>query len=245
MGEIVVTTSNRRSVIAAMGAGIALSGLGMPVRLAAKSGLVSFPSEPFILRRTLQRELGAGAALVVTRDWSGRFERRAAGARVAATQIACTVETPPVLAALAKVERERVVTGLFPMELGADGQIATWAQSQATGIEAALEAAERAIAGSTLDRGERRDARAYLASIGQTAADLVSQVPRDLFFPETGSRTETRQLKLPEGLTGSYEITVSAAASGPSGFLAHSERRIVTRIADSSRIALERWSIIG
>ena len=232
-------------MIAALGAGMALAGLGVPVRLAAKAGPVAFPSKPFTLRRILRRDLNGGAAIVVTRDWQGRFEQAGAGARVIATQIACTVDTPPVLAALARIERDREVTGLFPMDLSSDGQIVAWAQAQPIGIQAAVNAAEKAIVNSTLDRAELSGAKAYLASIGQTAAALVSQVPRDLFFPETGSRTQVRDLELPEGLTGSYEITVSATASGPAGLLEHSERRIVTRIGDSSRTALESWDIIA
>lgn len=236
--------SNRRSVLAALGASFALAGLATPVRLVARQRRISFPQEPLTLRRTLERELGRGAAIVVTRDWQVSFTPSAVGAKVEARQIACTVETPPVLAALAKVERERKVTGLFPMELDKDGQIAASGRSQGAGIEAAIEAASRTIAESAVDRSQLRDAKAYLATIGNTAAELVSQVPRDLFFPETGSRTQTRELDLPEGLKGTYEITVSAQACRELGLLLQSERRIVTRIGDTARTAREQWSIL-
>jgi hypothetical protein len=45
-------------------------------------------------------------------------------------------------------------------------------------------------------------------------------------------------------VSGSYKVTVSAEACEELGFLQHSERRIETRVGDTARLAVERWSIV-
>ncbi|MBX7458710.1 hypothetical protein K3152_10680 [Qipengyuania sp. 1NDH17] len=238
-------SSNRRAILAGIAAGASLSLLSLPVRLAAAPRGITFPEGRFILRRELERGLGGGAAIVVTRNWECSFDQIGAGASVRGTQGRCDVKAPPALAALAEMERSRKVTGLFPMKLDNEGHIFDWGGRGATGIEAALRAADARIDSLTLADGDKRDAKAWLAQVGSTAAEVVSQVPRDLFFPEAGKRTENRKMALPDGQTGSYDITIEAEARQSDGLLVSSERRIVTRIGDSSRIARERWTLLA
>ena len=237
-------SSNRRTVLSGIAAAGGLSLLGLPVRLAAKSRTVEFPSKPFRLRRVLERDLGQGAQLSVQRDWRCRFDPAESGAQVVGAQTRCSVIVPPALSALGEIERKREVTGLFPMQLDANGIIRGWEHDRPLGIAAALEQARKRIASLPLEAEEKRDAQTYLAAVAGKAAELVSTVPRDLFFPATGTRTETRALILGGGLKGSYEVTVSARSQAASSLLAFSERRIVTRIGDSERLAREHWSVV-
>ena len=237
-----MTQPNRRNVLQAFAWSVALSALGMPVGLSASGRSVSFPTRPILLKRVLERGLGGGASLVVTREWECRFLGRGRGARIEARQVDVGVRAPAALAALAEVERRREVTGLFPMTLDPAGAIVGWPEGEAS-VKLAVARAARLIEESAAAPAEANDAQRRLAEIGKTAASLVSQVPRDLFFPRTGSRTERRKLNLAGGLEGTYEVTISATARNGSGLLQRSERRIVTRIGDSARVSRESWSI--
>lgn len=233
--------SSRRRALEIMGWAMAMPALSLPVRLAA-AAKVQFPAGSFVLRRRLERGLGDGAAVVVTRDWECGFRPQGEGALIEARQIAVEVDAPPMLAALADVERRREVTGLFPMTLDGRGRIAGWSEGQA-GLEAALQAAKSFMERHLPAPSDARDAKRYLAAMSQTAAAAVSQVPRDLFFPQTGERSAQRALELPGGGEGRYEVTIRASAREADGLLEMSERQIVTHLGDSQRASRERWSI--
>ena len=234
--------SNRRRALQMMGWGMALPAWGLPVRLAASSRKVTFPTGTLTLRRSLERGLGENAAIVVHREWNCRFLPDDGGAVIDGRQVWVDVEAPAPLAALAKVEREREVTGLFPMSLGRDGRITAWSGREA-GLEAALNEARDFMERHIPSPSEAEDAKRYLATMSQTAAAAVSQVPRDLFYPQTGERHMQRTIELPGGGQGSYEVTISASARQQDGLLENSERRIVTKLGNSHRTSRERWSI--
>lgn len=237
-------SSNRRAILAGIAAGASLSFLSLPVRLAARPRPVAFPEDSFTLQRELERGLGGGASIVVTRRWQCNFAQLGEGASVSGIQGRCDVKAPAALAALAEMERSRRITGLFPMKLDNEGHISDWGGPGATGIEPALRAAGERVDSLALAENDKRDAKAWLAQIGRTAAEIVSQVPRDLFFPEAGKRSDSRKMALPDGQTGFYDITIEATARASDGLLVSSERRIVTRIGDSSRLARERWTLL-
>lgn len=241
MGER-VTGRSRRHVLNTIGWGLALPALALPASLSAKAGPVTFPTGRIRLRRTLERGLGDGKAVIVTREWDCRFVRLSTGAKIDGQQVAVSVETPPALTALADIERKREVAGLFPMELDRSGAIVGWSDENAS-IAQAVAQASREIDRKAMQQAAEADVKRYLAELGKTAASLVSQVPRDLFFPAPGKRSESRKLALPGGGTGTYEVTISASARTSDGLLAQSERRIVTRIADSTRVSRETWSV--
>lgn len=225
----------------AIAASLALPLLGLPVRGAAMSK-VSFPQWPVRLTRRLERGLGDGASLIVSRTWECRFELAGSGATIAARQMAVDVVAPPALSALAEIERRREASGLFPMQLDASGAIVGWSQNQ-TDLDHAVAAARAAIESKDLQARQEDDAKRYVAAMGRTAAAVVSQVPRDLLFPRAGERREERALDLPGGGKGMYELTVRASAQPASGLLKSSERHIVTRVGQSSRTSSESWSI--
>ena len=237
-----MTYTTRRAALQALAWCTASLGFGLPAAAATRAG-VAFPNGPVRLRRELVRGLGDGAAIVVTRDWECRFILTASGARVEATQVAVDVEAPAPLAALAEIERKREVTGLFPLEIDKHGVIVDW--SEASGdIAQAIRQAAIAMDHKAAEQDAGADAKRYLAEIGKTAAALVSQVPRDLFFPQTGELYEQRDLPLAGGVKGSYEVTMLASTKPGGALLDHSERRIVTRVGDSSRVSRESWTIL-
>lgn len=237
-----MSQASRRNVLNALGWCAALPALSISIPLAARARSVRFPERPLRLRRELERGLGGGASLLVTREWECRFSALESGARIEARQLAVTVDAPPPLASLAEIERKREVTGLFPMTLDSNGVIVGWPEGDAS-IQHAVERASRLIEERAREQNASQDVRRQLAEIGRTAASLVSQVPRDLFFPQAGKRSESRALDLPGGAEGSYEVSVSVSAEPASGLLRQSERRIVTRIGDSARVSRETWAI--
>ncbi|QZD90839.1 hypothetical protein K3148_05495 [Qipengyuania aurantiaca] len=237
-----MTYTTRRAALQALAWCSASLGFGLPTVTAARAA-VAFPKGPVRLRRELVRGLGDGAAIVVTRDWECRFILTARGARVEGRQVAVDVEAPAPLAALAEIERKREVTGLFPLEIDTRGLIVDWPEVSGD-IAQAVRQAAIAMDRKAAEQDAGADAKRYLAEIGKTAATLVSQVPRDLFFPQTGELYEQRDLPLAGGVKGSYEVTMLASTKPGRALLDHSERRIVTRVGDSSRVSRESWTIL-
>ena len=237
-------SSDRRSLLAGLAATAGLPLLALPVRAAAGERRIAFPAAAVTLRREVERDLGANASLSVVRQWRCEFKRNESGAYVYGEQTGCKVRVPDHLEALGRIEHARKVTGLFPMSLDRRGLIASWGDGEPVGIAAAIQEARRHIGQLQLQGGQETDARTYFAEIGRKAAHFVSSVPRDLFFPEAGMRSEIRSVELPGGQQGTYEVTVDAATRGRDGLLSFSERRIVTRIGDTSRLARERWTLL-
>ena len=102
--------------------GAALGGARVGAQVAEAAGFRA-PGEPMRLTRVLERELGDGAKVTVTRTWRVRFVAHAAGYTVEGEQIAAEVDAPPRLAVLAEVERKNPHAGPFPIALDQAGLI--------------------------------------------------------------------------------------------------------------------------
>ena len=70
------------------------------------------PAEAMRYTRRLERALADGASLVVSRSFAVRFEREGEGFRVDGEQLAVVVEAPAQIESLARLERERIETGV-------------------------------------------------------------------------------------------------------------------------------------
>lgn len=235
-------TEGRRQALKAIGWAAALPLMAMTRPLHARVDRARFPAGRLTLTRVLERGLGDGKALTVTRSWECTFTLHNKGARISARQTDVQVDAPAPLSALADFEKRRTVTGLFPMLLDDRGLIVDWSGEGAS-IDRAVELAREKLEAGQLAASDRADAARYMAEMGRVAASVISSVPRDLFYPTTANQYEQRNIDLPGGGVGSYELTLKAETQGNSGLLHRSERRIVTRIGGSSRASREEWSI--
>lgn len=206
------------------------------------------PVGDFRLERALTRGLGGGAEIVVTRHWRIAFAKTDAGVAVSGEQIHAAVIAPPRLATLAEIERTRSTAALFPLLLDAAGLIRAYGGQGNGGqddvaLTRAIESGRALMASLTRTGVESEDARSFLAKLASMSAGAVSRPPQDLFFPQPGSDTATRDLALPDGGTGSITVTSLSRAALTTGLLELAERRIVTRVAGSERITLEIWRL--
>jgi hypothetical protein len=80
----------------------------------AQARSIAPPSVPMLLTRRLMRELTGGYSI-----FRIRFGAVNGGFRVDGSQVASSVKAPPNLAEFARLEQQRVETGLFPLELDA------------------------------------------------------------------------------------------------------------------------------
>lgn len=198
------------------------------------------PRGPMRLTRVLERELGDGAAVIVTRSWRLRFVPQAAGYRVEGEQLAVEVEAPPALAALAEIERGNTQEGLFPIALDAAGLMVDEGGGDPGAIPGLPEAT-----GDYLDQtgAAREAAMAYVAAVQQAGAAMTSSWPTDLFFPAATPRSEVRAVPLPGGASGTIAVRFAGALDPNKGRLAHAERRIVTSLDGTVRSSRETWSL--
>lgn len=71
----------------------------------------------------------------------------------------------------------------------------------------------------------------------------MSGLPRDLFFPQAGTRTSQQTVALEGGETGEITVVTLALTDTASGLLRTSERKVITRFGGSERVTREEWTL--
>lgn len=239
--------STRRTVLAAlfsMGAVGAAGASAWPLR-AALADPLPLPAGPMRLERRLARTLGERAAMTVTRSWDVRFTAQGRGIMIAGTQIAASVDAPPNLAELARIEQQRDASAMFPVLLSDAGQIMTPpdAPAENANVAAAARVAEALIAQQPGPEEERARSLYYLALLHRAGAGVFDRLPGDLFYP-TGipiERTET--ITLPDGMRGSFSLVYTARPQPGAPWLDQAQRRVTTRVGGLERSSSEDWTL--
>jgi len=215
--------------------------LGGVLRAAVPRGFTP-PTQPMRLSRMLNRELGDGAAISVTRRWIVQFETVGRGYRLSGEQDTVEVSAPPSLASFARLEESRIEQSLFPLMFDSDGQI--------TGSTAAgnvLEQLDEAIR-QAADRIGQRDSNSassqFLASLRRSAEKIIQRVPRDLFFPTRLDWETRRDIAIPGGDKGEIIVRFLAELADGGGIVRRAARTITTVIGESQRSSREEWTLL-
>ncbi|MEP7221627.1 MAG: hypothetical protein ABI673_03055 [Novosphingobium sp.] len=201
------------------------------------------PTTPLILTRELRRSLADGKEVVSRRSYRISFVPEGSGYRIDGVMTNAEVEAPPALAALAALERQRLDIGLFPLQLGRDGQIV----AQQGASDPVSEARSRAVLGSALSRvplsePDRQVAAQTVSKLAAQASAVGGNWPSDLFRPAPGERSQVRQIALPDGGHGTVTETIRAAGAS-SGLLQRMERKVVTELDGTRRENREIWTL--
>ena len=238
--------STRRALMTGLvGAGIAGGFAWRGALLASEAGL-PLPAGTMRLTRELVRELGDGAAITVRRAWAIGFVRQGRGIAVSGRQLSASVDAPPSLAGLARIEEQRDTAAMFPIILSAAGRIvAAGSDGEADDDDfaPALRAAEQIIASRPQSEDRRASLRRYLAEIHRAGSGQFDTLPADLFYPLGTPLRREETLTLPDGLEGAFTLVWNARAVPGSGWLAEGEREIVTRIEGLERRSREIWTM--
>jgi hypothetical protein len=220
---------------------IAFAGAAEPPVLPAP-GTFAPPQTPMLLTRTFRRALPGGVELVARRQYRVTIVRSGEGFSVEGTLVDVEVQAPPMLAALAAIERSRPDPGLFPIALDAGGLIRSGnrvvpgeALHRAAGVTAAE--VNKVLA----DPAERQQAQAFVRQVELQAAG--SQWPADLFHPSPGSRRESRSVSLPGGGEGHVTIEIDARSAGAPGMVSRIERVVTTELGGTTRVTREEWTL--
>lgn len=237
--------STRRTLLAGLlGAGTAGT-LALPAMLRAAGAPLRLPAGPMRLERVLVRELGDGGAIAVRRGWDVRFERQARGIIVSGTQVSVSVDAPPSLGELARIEERRETQAMFPIMLSDAGLVlAAGSGGGASGDMApALRAAEQMIARRPQSEARRENLRRYLAEIHRAGSGQFDSLPADLFYPAGTPLRRIEAVALPGGLAGEFELVWDARPVPGEGWLATGERLVITRIEGLERRSRESWTL--
>ena len=224
--------------------GVLLIGSGaLPLRpLWAQN--VTLPKGACALTRRLSRGLRDGKAIVVTRTWRVTFAEQARGVAIAGEQMAVSVEAPPRLAPLTKIEEARSTKGIFPILLAPDGTIVAAGQSTSpSSVDAAIQTAQDLLEASGYADGSVAQQGAYMAQLQKAGSSLLDEMPGDLFYPSTKLLRDARQLALPDGTLGEFELTWEASVNEDTKLLETARRQVITRIGSSERRSSEEWSL--
>ncbi|USA39296.1 hypothetical protein [Pelagerythrobacter marinus] len=208
--------------------------------MAAQARQFDPPAGPMKLTRVLERRLGDGKSVVVTRSWRVRFHRQGAGYLVDGEPLEVAVEVPPALEPLAEVERRNPQAGPFPIALDRQGRIVEGGPGAAGPVPGLTEAARAYVARRSPDR--QAEAMDYVADVQRAGARMASRWPGDLFFPGP-ARERTAAVPVPGAEAGDVSVRFEGTLEPAGGHLASARRRIVTRVGGSERISLETWRL--
>jgi hypothetical protein len=237
---------SRRELIRAVAALALLPGLTKRAMASAGASArpIAPPRQPMLFTRRLSRELSGGYSIVAERSFKVGFIATGGGYRIDGEQVASTVDAPPNLAAYAKIEEERVETGLFPLDLDPSGLIRSVAtETSHASLDRAVELALEHVRAMQLSQADKDEARAFLLGLQQAASQISSDPPADLFTPPAVAEAVSREVALPGGLTGSISASFSGSISPETGLLDEAERIVLTGAAGSTRKTLEHWSL--
>lgn len=185
-----------------------------------------------------------GSAFEVSRSFAVRFVAAGARYRVEGEQLDVTVTAPERLARFAEIERTRHEEALFPLTLDASGLIAgAGAPIDAGKLELAVREAMSEMGAATLSADNRAEAARFFASLNRNLAQVIAQLPRDLFAPRQSPREARRDVALPGGGAGAVSVRFTAQTDPATGLMSEAEREVVTDLGGDRRQSVESWSL--
>ena len=216
--------------------------------LAQSAPVVSEPAAaartaPLLVTRTATRALRDGKEIVTRRTYRVTFRRDGAGYVAEGVQTSSEIEAPPVLASLARIERDRPDNAIFPAQLDVNGLIVEAATTEpGPELAAGIAAARKLVAPVRLSGADRASANAVLDA---AAKGHPAPWPADLFSASAADQTMQRSIALPSGAPGLVTVTQRIPARRSDGTPARYVREVVTEIDGSSRPNREEWSIVN
>ena len=196
------------------------------------------------LSRRLTRSLSDGARISVFRRWKISISRQGIGWAVQGGQIAVDVEAPEHIAAIADIERRRSTDAKFPIFLGSAGEIlAAGGDESEADIDLAVREAERMIADAPLSAQSKQQRQLLLGQLQNAGNSMLERLPKDLFYPQSISDHQTRQISLPDGSVGEFELVLAASVDDRTGLMQHMNRTITTRLHSSEEHSSEHWKL--
>lgn len=201
------------------------------------------PTGPMRYSRRLVRNLAGGASFAVERSFALQFSPAADGWTLAGDQISVAVDAPAPLAAFARLERERVEQGLFPLRLDRAGQIAGGPdRAQTLDLDEAVRTAREMIERSARSAADKTEMVRFVGALHQSAAQLTTLLPTDLFVPVEIPRRRHSDVPLPDGALGKVVASFDARTDPATGMMQTAERRVITTIAGDQRETVESWT---
>jgi hypothetical protein len=110
-------------------------------------------------------------------------------------------------------------------------------------LSRAVEIATGLIEQSSKTAHERELKLYYLHALQTAGSSMVDRLPPDLFYPSGGKQHDMRTLGLPDGQQGEIELSRNSQLAPGKGWLTHSVRKIVTRVAGTSQESREIWDM--
>lgn len=225
-----------------------LFGLGIAGALAPRAALAQTPADlpggPLRLTRRIERSLRDGGHVAVERTWEVEFAHQGQGIAVRGKQVRVAVDAPPALAPLAGIEEARSTADMWPILLTGSGLIiAAGNGARADDISRAVRVASDMISARPVPAAQAQREIQYLAHLTKAGATLLDRLPDDLFFPAAGPMHTVRQVDLPGGLVGEFELSYEATTAVGRRWLASARRQVVTRLAGTWQSAREDWSL--
>ncbi len=202
------------------------------------------PAKPMRLTRVLTRDLRGSAQLRVSRAWQVEFAELERAIAVSGMQISARVDAPPQLAQMAQLEEGRDTSDIFPILLSENGVItAAGPATRPDDLNEAVARAQALIADTPIPDDEKAQHHSFLTQLQLSGASLFDQMPPDLFFPAGRPVQSRKEISLPGGLTGEFEILYEAFTRPGTPWLHRAVRTVITQIGGDARRSIEEWGL--
>jgi len=239
---------DRRQVLRAAAAALVLPLLGTSTiaraQGSAQGRAFSPPPGSMLYTRRLVRSLPDDARFSVSRSFAIRFVAEAGGYRVEGEQVAVDVDAPESLEFLAAMERDRRERALFPLLLGRDGLIEGTDFASPPRLDQAVQAVLRRVGQLPVPDDDQAEMTRFVRAVHANAAQLLSELPRDLFAPDEERSSESRTLALPGGGEGVVTVAYTADTEPSTGLMRSAQREVVTEFGGSLRRTVESWTLV-
>jgi hypothetical protein len=242
-----MTRSNSGEWRAAIHAALLIGAAAAPVAaFAAPDGITAFGppcDRPFMLSRTVVRELTGGAAIVATRRYRVTFHRVAEVWELQGELVASEIDVPPALASIAAIERDRRDDGLFPIHLDSTGRIVAAGAAAGLGRETVASALE--LAKDFAGGAERKAPTAFPDQVQAAAASGggLTRWPDALFLPHGLGGISEQAFRLPDGGEGSVRIALESDPAPGLATMGRAVRTVTTLAGGTRHVAREEWTL--
>jgi hypothetical protein len=89
-----------------------------------------------------------------------------------------------------------------------------------------------------------RDAQSFFAWLQKAAAQIVTDVPLDLFVPPAQAEQTSRTIELPGGGSGTIEVRFWGRCSPETGMMAEATREVITSTEGTSQRIVNSWAML-
>jgi hypothetical protein len=143
--------------------------------------------------------------------------------------------------------RKQVNSSMFPFSLDAEGLIVADSGPAAgpiPGFDEMIDTGLEMLRKSGQTEAQIHDAKTFFLWLQLAAAQIVTDIPLDLFVPPPEPEQTSRAIELPGGGAGTIEVRFRGSRSPETGMMAEATREVITSTEGTSQRIVDSWAML-